>query len=137
MKKISSALLFFLGLGVLLPAQNLIGYTKEEILKIMKEEHHDFVLNTSTRNPVYRYLKYEDLTRTRTILFFLSEDDKCTYFKFLGDYSYLKTKTAELNEKYQKIDESTWMETRENEKYRIELEKGEWFFTVTTRKADG
>lgn len=137
MKKISSALLFFLGLGVFLPAQNLIGYTKAEILRIMKEEHRDYVLNTSTKNPVYRYLKYEDRTRTRTILFFLSEDDKCTYFKFLGDYSYLKTKTAELNEKYRKINESTWMETRGDEKFRIELEKGEWFFTVTTRKADG
>lgn len=102
----------------------------------MKENYKGFRLSTTTKNPVFRYLKYENNIKTETLLFFLSEDDVCTYYKFLGDYSCFNSKIGELNEKHKKIDEYTWAEETKGEKFRIELEKGEWFFTITTRKAE-
>jgi hypothetical protein len=129
-------IIFFLLTGTALFSQNLIGHTRSEIEKIMKEDYKKFRISSSTKNPIYRYLKYENNIKTETLLFFLSEEDVCTYYKFVGDYSSLNTKIGELNEKHKKIDEHTWVEVIKGEKFRIELEKGEWFFTLTTRKAE-
>lgn len=115
-------------------SQNLIGYSESEIISIMKEDYKKFRLSTTTKNPVYNYLKYENSLKTETLLFFLSDDDECTYYKFLGDYSRLNSKISVLNEKHKKIDDKTWIEVIKGKKYKIELEKGEWFFTLTTRK---
>jgi len=135
MKRIYIALLFLLA-GTTLFSQNLINHSGSEIKTIMKERYKDFRLSTTTKNPSYRYLKYENYLKTETLLFFLSEDDVCTYYKYLGDYSCYNAKIAVMNEKYKKIDENAWIEELEGEKYRIELIKGEWFFTLTTRKID-
>ncbi len=129
--------IFLLLTGTMLFSQNLINRTESEIKTIMKEQYKDFRLNTSTRNPSYRYLKYENHSNSETLLFFLSEEGVCTYYKYMGDYALYGSKIAELNRKYKKTGKNTWLEELEGEKYSIELNKGEWFFTLTTRKLDG
>lgn len=135
MKK-SGIIILFLLAGTVLYSQNLINRTEPEIKTIMKEEYKDFRLNTTTRNPSYRYLKYENQLKTATLLFFLSEDNVCTYSKYIGDYSLYGSKINELNNKLKKTGNNTWMEELNGEKYSIELIKGDWFFTLTTRKME-
>jgi hypothetical protein len=135
MKRIGVTLLFFLACKLLF-SQNLINHTASEVKTIMKAEYKDFRLSTTTKNPSYRYLKYENYLRTETLLFFLSDDEVCTYCKYLGDYACYNSRIGELNEKHRKISENAWIEELKGEKYRIELEKGEWFFTLTTRKIE-
>lgn len=115
-------------------SQNLIGYNKSDIAKIMKEDHKEYSLSKSTRNPVHKYLKFEDRSGTRTLLYFLSDDNICSYYKFIADYSRLNSTVKSLDEKHKKTGETSWSEEIDGIKYKIELEKGEWFFTITTRK---
>ncbi len=135
MKRVYFIIIFLLA-GNFLYSQNLINHSESEIKVIMKEKYKDFRLNTTTKNPYYRYLKYENHLNTETLLFFLSEEGVCTYYKYMGDYAYYGSKIAELNRQYEKSGENTWLEELNGEKYSIELIKGEWFFTLTTRKTD-
>ena len=59
-------------------SQHFIGMHESTIKEVMKETHKTFRLNTSTVNPHYKYLKYEDNINEVTLLFFLSEYDDCT-----------------------------------------------------------
>jgi hypothetical protein len=129
-----SAMLFFT--ATTLFSQNLIGYTKSEIETHMKAEYKGFKLNTTSRNTAYKYLKYENGLKTETLLFFLSEDDVCTYCKYMGDYSVLNDKLREVNENWKKVDRTTWTQKKNGKNFRIVLEKGEWFFTLTTREIE-
>lgn len=135
MKRTGISLLLFLA-GLALFSQNLISNTESEIKAIMKERYNDFRLNTTTRNPSYRYLKYENSMNSETLLFFLSEDGVCTHYKYMGDYALYGSKIAELNRKHKKAGKNSWLEELNGEKYSIELTKGEWFFTLTTRKME-
>ncbi len=135
MKRLCLTALFLLA-GIMLFSQNLIDHSASEIETIMKERYKNFKPSKTTNNPHYRYLKYENHQQTETLLFFLSEDDVCIYYKYIGDYSRFYSKIAEMDEKYEKIDKNAWIEELNGAKYRIELTKREWFFTLTTRKTD-
>lgn len=135
MRQLLLTILFILA-GATVFSQNLIGHTKSEIETIMKTEYKGFKLNTTSRNTAFKYLKYENRLKTETLFFFLSEDDKCTYCKYMGDYSVYSTKIKEMNSNFKKVDRLTWSEKKKGQNYEIKLEKGEWFFTLTTRKKE-
>ena len=126
-----SFLLLLSGAG---KSQNLIGYHSDDIKKNMREIQNEFRLNDDTKNEYYNYIKFENRFGTKTFLFFLSENDTCTYTKLMCDYSELRKTLKMLNEKYQKVNENMWMDEKNGEIYTITLIKEQWYFTLVTRR---
>jgi hypothetical protein len=123
----------FLGFVLTGTAQDYIGMRAEEIRKQMRAGRKDFSLDETTVNKVYKYLKYVDDMETRTILFFLSDDDRCTWYKVIYDNDFLGPVVQHLDSTCRKISDTLWMEEINGHQYRKELKKQEWFFSVTTR----
>jgi hypothetical protein len=115
-------------------SQNYIGMHKDEIIATMKDSQKNFKLNTSYVNPHYNYLKYEDPINEVTILYFLSEEDKCKLIRKMYDYSNINDVEKELNENYTKVGKNKWEFRELLQKYSVELTEGDWFFTVTIKK---
>ena len=127
-----SFLLLLAGTG---KSQTLIGYHSDDIKKIMRETQNEFRLNNDTKNEYFNYLKFENRFGTKTFLFFLSENDTCTYTKMMCDYSELKETLAMLNEKYQIVNENKWIEEKNGNKFNISLKREKWYFTLVTRRS--
>lgn len=125
--------LFLFVIALPVKTQNLIGYHRSDIIKIMKEKQSVYSLDDKLINPVYNYLKYVDALRNRTLLFFLSEEDICTYYKLMSDYAYLKSTRKRMDKKFIRLNDSIWVQRINKKEYIKKLKKGEWFFTVTTR----
>jgi hypothetical protein len=114
--------------------QNFIGMHKNEIASLMKETQKEFILNKDVVNKKYNYLKYEDRINEQTVLYFLDNNDYCTYVRFISDYSNYNSLIDTLNKKYKRRNENTWIYTDKGVKYIVYLEKEEWFFTINTKK---
>ncbi|MCK4630526.1 MAG: hypothetical protein KAT40_03730 [Bacteroidales bacterium] len=127
-----SFLLLIAGAG---KSQTLVGYHSDDIKKIMRETQNEFRLNDNTKNEYYNYLKFENRFGTKTFLFFLSENDTCTYTKMMCDYSNLKVTLEMLNEKYQLVNENKWIEEKNGDKFNITLKRENWYFTLVTRRS--
>lgn len=115
-------------------AQNYIGMHKDEIILLMKQNQPNFKLDRNSVNRSYNCIKFVDKISEQTILFFLSQQDKCTYVRWMSDYSNLNEIITELNNKYKKKDKVTWCYMDKGQEYIVKLEKGQWFFTVSIRK---
>ncbi len=114
--------------------QNYIGLHKDELIQVMRTTQRNFKLNTDAINSKYRYLKYEDRINEQTMLFFLSEDDFCTYVRLMCDYMNLNNVIDSLNKKYTRTNQYTWTYKDGENLFNVNLEKGEWFFTVNINK---
>jgi hypothetical protein len=114
-------------------SQHFIGLQSDEIKEIMKNSQKNFKLNTSAVNPHYNYLKYEDKINEITMLFFLSEDDRCTLVRKMCDYSNIIDVIEELNKNYKAVDKNSWEYVAGKKTYLVSLVEEEWYFTVTTR----
>ena len=117
----------------MLEAQNLVGMEKDDIMDEMNTRYKGFRLNTSAVNHVYKYLKYEDDINQITILFFLSDDNKCTMVREMYDYSNINDVLKELNTSYKQDGKNHWSDSKNGKNYDIELTEGDWFFTVTIK----
>jgi len=115
------------------PGQNFIGMHADEIKAIMKQQHTGFLLNTSTINPHFNYLKYENEEGTQTMLIFLNEQDRCKYYKRICDYVHLPEMTVQLNAHSRRENDSLWVFQDDHRNFSQVLIKGDWFFTITTR----
>ena len=115
-------------------AQNYIGMKKTDIIKIMQKDQPQFKLDTSSVNRTYKYIKLVDRISEQTMLFFLDENNTCTYVRWMSDYANLNDIMAELNKKYKKKDKKTWSYVDKAQEFIVTLEEGEWFFTVGIRK---
>ena len=120
--------------SVSLCAQNYIGMHKDEIVKTMKESQSSLKLNTSTVNPHYNYLKYEDKINEITMLFFLDEDDKCKLIRKMCDYSNINDVTKELNKTYSPNGRDKWYYMDGDKRFNVILTEEDWFFTVTIKQ---
>jgi hypothetical protein len=114
-------------------AQNFIGMHKDQIIQVMNETHKNFKLNTSVVNPYYKYLKFENKISEITILFFLSEDNKCTMIRKMCDYSNINDVLSDLNQSYTLTGKNSWIYKDDGKTYAVNLEEEEWYFTVTTK----
>jgi hypothetical protein len=115
-------------------AQNFIGMKPEGIASALKSGYPHFKLDKNAVNHSYKYLKYIDRISEQTILFFLSDDNRCTYVRWMSDYSNLNDMIDILNNKYKKSGENLWSYRDEYGNYAVRLEEEEWFFTVSIRK---
>ncbi len=131
-----NGLVWLIFAAVSIPAwsQTFIGMTPDLIATTMKAEHPAFRIDKNAVNRSYKYLKYVDKISEQTVLFFLSDDDHCTYVRWMSDYSNLNDMIATLNKKYRKSGENTWTFADKNGNYTVKLEEEEWYFTVSWRK---
>ncbi len=123
----------FLLLALTGTAQDFIGMQAEEIKRQMRAGHKDFALDETTKNKVYKYLKYVDEMETRTILFFLSEGDTCTYYKIIYDNDLYNSVVQQLDTTCDRVSDTLWEQTVNGKKYGKVLKRQDWFFSVTTR----
>lgn len=132
--------IFLLALSFILvmnsKAQHLIGMHKDDIMAYMKENKKNFKLNTGAVNKAYNYLKYENDISEQTLLYFLNENNVCSYIRLMSSYANLNDIVGELNKKHSKKNKTTWTYKEGPDVFLIELEKGEWFFTVSTKKVN-
>jgi hypothetical protein len=115
-------------------AQHLIGLHKNKIADEMKKSYPDFVIDNSTVNTTYNYLKYVNKFDEQTLLVFLSDLDTCTATKLISDYSKLEEVKADLKKRYKPSGKDKWVYTHNKTQYLITLKRDEWFFSVFTSK---
>jgi hypothetical protein len=116
------------------PAQNYVGLHKDDIIRLMSEKHKNFKQNKDVINRKFIYLKYEDDISEQTILYFLSDKGYCTLVRWMSDYANINDMLVMLNKHYTKTGKNLWTYTRNGKEYVINLEEGEWFFSVNFRQ---
>ena len=134
--KYGFALITILNLHFNSHAQNYIGMHKDQIIELMKETQRNCKLNTDAVNTHYNYLKFEDKISEITILYFLSDNDRCTLIRKMCDYSNINDVLEDLNSTYKSTGENTWEYKDDGKTYSVVLAEEDWFFTVTTRLKD-
>jgi hypothetical protein len=115
-------------------AQQFIGLTTAEIGALMKTGYPQFKQDKSTVNHTFTYLKYVDKITEQTILFFMSDQDRCTYVRWISDYSNLNEMIETLNRKYIRNGNNAWTFKENGEEFSVTLVEDEWYFTVSYRK---
>jgi hypothetical protein len=118
-----------------LSAQSMIGMKKDDIVKLMKQNYPELE-RTKVINDTYNYLKYQDSMGEQTFLIFLSSDDICTSHKLMSHYVHLGKEIATLNAKYESAGNNFWKYTENGVNYSVELQKGQWFFSIIHKKAE-
>ncbi len=134
MKRIIMIFLVFMHAILLCNGQNFIGMHKDNIADALKQDNPDFRLDNTNINNTYNYMKFVDNISEQTILFFLSDDDLCTYVRWISDYANLNDMTGMLNRKYRKSGEKSWTYSENGKRYAVILEEEEWYFTVNIRE---
>ena len=111
-------------------AQSMIDMTKEEVRAVEKEKHRGFRRDKSVVNQRFNYLKYVNGLRTRTWIFYFTEDDVCRSTKLICDYGEYDEVLEELNKAHEKIGESEWNYLQSKDTIQVILTRQEWYFTV-------
>lgn len=125
---IGTALLF--SLNGMLNAQSVIDMPKEELKVHMKEKHRGFRLDNSVVKQRFNYLKYVNGLRTRTWIFYFSEEDLCKTSKQVCDYGEFDEILEELNGSFETAGDSRWEYMLEKDTVLVTLTRQEWYFTV-------
>jgi len=124
------AMVVILLTGMQVNGQHYIGLHKDRIATELKRQNPDFRLDKSSVNNTYHYLKFVDDVSEQTMLFFLSDNDVCIYVRWMSDYANLTDITNLLNKEYRKAGEKHWTYSEGGSRFRVNLEEGEWYFTV-------
>lgn len=122
---------FCILLTTALEAQNLIGMSTSNVKKYFSREEKEMVIDNNFRNEKYNYLKYVDEgTKMITKLIFFDSSEKCSFVRAIYDRSLDSEVREELDNKYQKESDSTWVDRKHKEKTRIEYIVNDWFISV-------
>jgi hypothetical protein len=113
---------------------NYIGMSKTDIVSSMQKNNPGFDLDEGAVNSAYKYIKFVDKYNEETYLFFMDENNSCSFTKLMSDYSNLKIRTDELNKNYKNAGEGKWIYVENGVVYIIEMKKEEWFFTIIMKK---
>lgn len=115
---------------VCLSGQSMIDLTKEEVRARLKDKHMGFRRDKSVVNQRFNYLKYVNGLRTRTWIFYFTEEDVCRSTKLICDYGEYDEVLEELNKSYDKAGESEWNYLLSKDTIQVILSRQEWYFTV-------
>jgi hypothetical protein len=115
-------------------SDHFIDLEKSEIQLLVKENHKKFKLNTGFNNKAYNYLKYEDKIREITVLFFLTDKDRCKMVRIMSDYSNIHDLKAALNASYEQMGENKWQYKSNKKYYNVDLLEEDWYFSVTIKE---
>ncbi|MFW5699328.1 MAG: hypothetical protein ACOCXS_00325 [Bacteroidota bacterium] len=133
-KKVVNILILFVAGSYLLSGQtNYIGLHSDQVKILMHQEQKKMNLDNSTVNNTFNYLKYVDYLNEQTLLYALDENDTCTWWKLMCDYSLLEEKKQWLNNNYRRLSSNEWFYTLEGDKVVLSLIEEEWFFTIKAK----
>ena len=131
-------LLFFTTLGMFsqdMVRQGMIGLSKEEVIRKVKEEHRKFRKDDSVVKQQFNYVKYVNRERTKTWIIFFDEKDICTVSKLVCDYSDFGETVKALDKEFRKKAELHWEYRQGRDLIQVEVEKKDWYYSVReTRK---
>ena len=126
---------FFIS-GNLLSGQNLLNSNEADINRYVKKNHPELVLDKDFKNDHYKYLKFIDGNQESwTMLFFMSENNRCTAIRMIYEPDMKKKVIEELNSKYRYVGENLWFDGKSRNKASVELKIEDWFLTVTITPA--
>lgn len=83
------------------------------------------------RNSMFSYLKYSDNYDRQTILFFLTPDSVCKSIRVICDSAMKPEKIKELDTKYKKISDYSWIDDHDGKKYLITFQDEKWSCSIT------
>lgn len=129
-------LVILLSLCATISAQTMVGLTKEEVVAKVKNSHREFRKDNTVVKQQFNYLKYVNSLRTRTWILYFTDDDICRTSKLVCDYSEYDEVVEKLSKNHEKVDESVWEFTHEDQAYQVKLTKQEWYFTVRETKKE-
>lgn len=110
--------------------QNLVGKNEKEIRQYMQSGMKDMRISNVVNNS-FSYLKYSDDDDNQTILFFLTPEQICKSMRIIFSTSMKEEKRKELNEKYSRTGEDTWLDEQKGEKFIVKFIEEEWSCTIT------
>ena len=117
--------------------QNMLLTSPEKIEKYVKEIYPGMVQEKNFRNEHYRYLKFTDSSnKSRTILFFLTDRDKCNAIRYIYESGAKDEIVADLNKEYRYTGDNRWYDLDSWQKASVELVDEKWFITVTIKLAE-
>ncbi len=108
----------------------MIDLTKEEVQVLVKKKHKEFRRDNSVVNKRFNYLKYVNGLRTRTWIFYFTDEDICKSIKMVCDYGEHDKVLEDLNEAYEKVGESEWAYVLRGDSVQVSLTRQEWYFSV-------
>ncbi len=127
----TSAVLFTLFFFTNLPAQNLLGYKLNDLRRYMRENQKSMVFQGLNFNNTFKYAKYADRDGNQTTLFFFTADSVCKSIRMICDRNMEDEMKKDLDSKYKKTGNNSWLEERGGKNYLIEIREEEWSFNVT------
>jgi len=116
--------------GSVLKAQSMIDLTKEEVQVLVKSKHKEFRRDNSVVNQRFNYLKYVNGLRTRTWIFYFTDEDICKSIKMVCDYGEHDEVLEDLNDSFEKVGESEWAYELKGDSVHVSLTRQEWYFSV-------
>ena len=117
--------------------QNMLSASPEKIERYVRESYPGMVQEENLRNEYYNYLKYSDSKNNRrTILFFMSDQNRCNAIRFIYEAEAKDEVAADLNKRYSLTGNNRWSDQGSREKAIVELKDEEWFITVTIKPAE-
>ncbi len=87
-------------------------------------------ITTTVVKQRFNYLKYVNGLRTRTWIFYFTEEDILKTSKQVCDYGEFDEMLLELNGSYESVGESKWEYMLEKDTVQVILTRQEWYFTV-------
>lgn len=133
-KYILTLVLLFFAQIYFLSAQNLVGYSVNEIKKVMPKIRPTFELDESTLESKNPSIKYSDPDGDNTLMFFIDQDGLCKYCKFMLETDLAKHAVDTLTKNYKYIDKLTWRDTKGRKDCVIQMVNSEWFFTIIIKE---
>jgi hypothetical protein len=133
MKTIIVSSILLLSISINVNAQNLIGYSENDIRQYMAENQKDMSFQNFINNSTFKYLKYADKDESQTLLFFLNEQSVCKSMRLVCDKSLKAEKIKEYDSHYKKTGDNQWTETKNGKSYLIEMKDEDWSFNVTIK----
>jgi len=110
--------------------QHLIGYNKDEVVKIVRTEMKGFSQDNSAVNPSFNYLKFINAPGTKTLIVFFNNSNESSNIRLVCDYSEYDFIIKEYNTKFKPSGKSTWEYPYDCKMYQVTLEEKEWYFVV-------
>lgn len=115
-----------------LSGQHYIGLSKEQTRTQARSS--GFYPDNMTTSQSFNYLKFVNSAGTKTLIVFFSDEDLSTHTKMVCDYTEYDFVIKAHDREYIRKGKTTW-EYRKNEQwYQVDLEEGDWYFTVRVKK---
>ncbi|MBE0676345.1 MAG: hypothetical protein IH591_16945 [Bacteroidales bacterium] len=116
-------------------AQNYAGLRQSAIIKLIGIELPEFSKQNGIINDTHKYLRYETDDGLQTLLVFLDDKDICHEVRLNFDESVLKEKMKEFDTKYNRINDSTWIDKKRGKEFTISLKDETWYYSASIRQA--